>query len=97
MGEATIVDEFITDSTAGPSTAQKGLIAIEPLVANLAVPGLNPQQHRLPIPAAFSDAHSGWSIAKRSAEIQARSRGIAARPWRARPRNSCPSPSRQSS
>lgn len=71
MGEATIVDEFIADGTAGPPAAQKGLIAIEPLVANLTVPRLNPQQHRLPISASFSDAHRAGSIAKRSAEIQA--------------------------
>jgi hypothetical protein len=64
MGEATIVDEFIADGTAGPPAAQKGLIAIEPLLTHLAVPGLNPQQHRLPVATGFSNAHSGGSIAK---------------------------------
>jgi len=69
--ETTIVDKFIARRATGPAAGEEGLVPIEPFVAHLAVPGFNPQQHRLPISAAFSDAHSGGSIAKRSEEKQA--------------------------
>jgi len=64
------MDKFVADRAAGPSAAEKSLIAIQALVADLTVPGLNPQQHRLPIATGFSDAHSGRSIAGLSAQIQ---------------------------
>lgn len=59
MGKAAIVDEFITDRTAGPSAAEHRFVPIQTLLADFAVPGLNPQQHWLPVPTGFSDAHSG--------------------------------------
>jgi len=58
-GEAAIVDEFVADRAAGPSTAEHGFVPIQAQMADFTVPGLNSQQHRLPIPAGFSNAHSG--------------------------------------
>lgn len=71
-GETAIVDELVAEGTTGPAAGEEGLVPIEPFVAHLAVPGLDPQQHRLPISAAFSNTHSGGSIAKPSEEKQAR-------------------------
>jgi hypothetical protein len=56
-GETTVVDELIADRATGPTAAQHGLIAVKTLLANLAQPGLDPQQHRLPVSACFSNAH----------------------------------------
>jgi len=70
--EATIVDEFIADRAAGPSAAEHCFVPIEPLLADCAVPGFNPLQHRLPISATFSNTHRGGSIAGLSAQIQYR-------------------------
>ncbi len=47
------MDELLAQGATRPAAAEKRLIAVEPFLADLAVPGLNPQQHRLPVPAAF--------------------------------------------
>lgn len=62
MSEATIVDKFVAERAAGPSAAEEGLIPIQSLLTDFAVPGLDPQQHGLPISAGFSDAHRARSI-----------------------------------
>jgi hypothetical protein len=69
-GKTAIVDKFVAEGATGPAAGEEGLIPIEPFLAHLAVPGFDPQQHRLPISTAFSDAHSSGSIAKRSEEKQ---------------------------
>ena len=56
-GETTVVDELIADRATRPPAAQHGLIAVKTLLANLAQPGLDSQQHRLPVPARPSNAH----------------------------------------
>lgn len=53
------MDEFITHGTARPAATEHRLIAVEPLLTDLADPGLNPQQHRLPVTTGFSDTHGG--------------------------------------
>ena len=52
------MDELVAQGTARPPAGEKRLIAVEPFLADCAVPGLNPQEHRLPSPAAFSDTHA---------------------------------------
>jgi hypothetical protein len=56
-GEATVVHELITDCAPGPPAAQHGLVTVQAFFADLAEPGLDPEQHRLPISACPSDAH----------------------------------------
>jgi hypothetical protein len=56
-GKTTIVDEFIAYRAAGPPAAEQRRIPVEALFTNLAMSRLNPQEHRLPFAARFSDAH----------------------------------------
>ena len=58
VGQAAVMDEILAQGTARPPAAEKRFVAVEPLLADLAVPGFNPQQHRLPFPAAISDTHT---------------------------------------
>ena len=51
------MDELLAQGATRPAAAEKRLVAVEPFLADLAVPGLNPQQHRLPVPTALSDTH----------------------------------------
>jgi hypothetical protein len=51
------VDEILAQGTTGPTAAEKRLIAVKFFLADLAVPGFNPQQHRLPFPTGVSDTH----------------------------------------
>ncbi|MGE3153874.1 MAG: hypothetical protein AB7G48_02925 [Nitrospiraceae bacterium] len=51
------MDEFITDRTAGPAAAEKGLVAIQTLLADGTPARLDIQQKRLPITAGHSNAH----------------------------------------
>ena len=64
------MDELVADGATGPPPAQERLVAIEALCADLAHARFNPEQHRLPFPAAFSNTHKRWSIAGQSAEKQ---------------------------
>ena len=57
-GQAAVMDELLAQGAARPTAGEKRLITVEPFLADLAVPRLNPQQHRLPVPAGFSDAHA---------------------------------------
>jgi hypothetical protein len=57
-GQTAIMDELVAQGATRPPAGEKRLITVEPFLADCAVPGLNPQQHRLPIPAAFSDTHA---------------------------------------
>src|SRR5262249_17499339 len=57
-GEATIMDEFVTDRATGPASPQDGLIPIEVFLTNSAQARLCRKQHRLPFTTAFSNAHS---------------------------------------
>jgi len=56
-GKAAVMDELFTQGTARPPAAEKRFVAVEPFFADLAVPGFNPQQHRLPLPIETSDTH----------------------------------------
>ena len=58
VGQATVVDEVLAQSATRPAAAEKRLVPVEPFLADLAVPGLKPQQHRLPVPTALSDTHA---------------------------------------
>jgi len=61
--------EFVADRATGPATTEQGLVAIQTQFADSADAGLDPQQHRFPVPARLSNTH-GRSIAKHSAEKQ---------------------------
>jgi hypothetical protein len=56
-GQAAVMDELFAQGTARPPAAEKGFVAVESFLADLAVPGFNPQQHRLPLPIEISDTH----------------------------------------
>jgi hypothetical protein len=55
--QAAVMDEVLAQGTARPPAAEKRLVTVEPFLADLAVPGFNPQQHRLPCPSKISDTH----------------------------------------
>ena len=57
-GQATVMDELLAQAAARPAAGEKCFVAVEPFFTDLAVPGFNPQQHRLPFPAAISDTHA---------------------------------------
>ena len=57
-GQAAVMDELLAQAAARPTAAEKRFVAVQPFLADLAVPGLNPQQHRLPIPTGVSNAHA---------------------------------------
>ena len=73
-GEATVMAELVADGATGPPPAQERLVPIEALCADLAQARLDPEQHRLPFPAAFSNTHKVWSIAGQPTEKQAKRR-----------------------
>jgi len=52
------MDELVADGATGPAAAEHGLIAIQSLLADLAISRLNREHHRLPITTGFSDTHS---------------------------------------
>jgi len=57
-GQAAVMDELLAQAAAGPAAGKKRFVTVEGFVADLAIPGLNPQQHGLPRSAAFSDTHA---------------------------------------
>ncbi|HLA62098.1 MAG TPA: polyprenyl synthetase family protein, partial [Nitrospiraceae bacterium] len=57
-GQAAVMDELVAQGAPRPAAAEKRLVAVEPFLADFAVPGLNPQQHRLPVPTASSNTHT---------------------------------------
>jgi hypothetical protein len=52
------MDELVAQGATRPAAAEKRFVAVESFLADLAVPGLNSQQHRLPVPTASSDTHT---------------------------------------
>lgn len=60
--KATVMDEFVADRATRPSPAKHRLVAVQALVADLAVPGFDPQQHRLPITAAIAKNIHGAEV-----------------------------------
>ena len=71
--QAAVMDELLAQGAARPPAGEKCPVAVEPFLADLAVPGLNPQQHRLPFPAASSDTHA----AEYSEAIDRKTRSLA--------------------
>lgn len=57
-GQATVMDEVLAQAAARPAAGEKRFVAVELFFADRAVPGFNPQQHRLPFPAAISNTHA---------------------------------------
>ncbi len=51
------MDKVLAQSAARPAAAEKCFVAIEFFLTDLAVPGFNSQQHRLPVPASVSNTH----------------------------------------
>jgi len=72
-GQTAVMDELFAQGTARPPSAEKRFVAVEPFLADLAGPGFNPQQHRLPFPAAFSDTHT----VKYSEAVSGKTRSLA--------------------
>jgi hypothetical protein len=72
------MDELVAQGAARPAAAEKRLVAVEPFLADWANPGINPQQHRLPGPASFSNTHaSEYSEgARREARGEGRREGL---------------------
>ena len=68
------MDELVTDGATRPASPEHRFVPIETLLADPTIAGLDPEQHRLPFPATFSNTHKSRSIAGRSAEKQARER-----------------------
>jgi hypothetical protein len=58
VGQTTIMDEVLAQGATRPATAEKRLVAVEPLLAHRTDPGLNPQQHRLPFSGSISNTHA---------------------------------------
>ena len=65
------MDELVTDCATRPASSEHRFVPIEVFLAHPAKPGLDPEQHRLPFPATFSNTHKNRSIAGRSREKQA--------------------------
>ncbi|HSL03808.1 MAG TPA: hypothetical protein VK901_09760 [Nitrospiraceae bacterium] len=57
-GQAAVVDEILAQGATRPAAAEKRLVAVELFLTDLAVPGFNPQQHRLPCPGGVSNTHA---------------------------------------
>jgi len=57
-GQATVMDELVAQGATRPAAGEHRLVAVEPFLADLAKSGFNPQQHRLPFPAASSNTHA---------------------------------------
>jgi hypothetical protein len=49
--------ELVTDRATGPAASEQGLVPIQALLADFAVPRFDRKQHRLPLATGFSDAH----------------------------------------
>ena len=73
------MDELVTDCATRPASSEHRFVPIEVFSAHSAKTGLDPEQHRLPFPATFSNTHKSRSIAGRSAGIQAKGEVIGAR------------------
>lgn len=58
-GKTTVMDELITHRATRPASPEHRLVPIEVFLANSAETRLNWKRHRLPLAAAFSNAHTG--------------------------------------
>jgi hypothetical protein len=65
------MDKLVTERATRPASSEHRFVPIETLLADPTIAGLNPEHHRLPFPAAFSNTHKSRSIAGRSQEKQA--------------------------
>jgi hypothetical protein len=52
------MNKVLAQGAARPAATKKRFVAIELFLTDLAVPGFNPQQHRLPVPAGVSNTHN---------------------------------------
>ena len=52
------MDKVLAQGAARPAAAEKCFVAIEFFLTDLAMPGFNSQQHRLPVPASVSNTHN---------------------------------------
>lgn len=52
------MNKVLAQRATRPAAAEHRLVAVEPFLADLADPGFNPQQHRLPGPGSFSNTHA---------------------------------------
>jgi hypothetical protein len=52
------MNKVLAQGAARPAAAEKRFVAIEFFLTDLAVPGFNSQQHRLPVPASVSNTHN---------------------------------------
>lgn len=68
------MDELVADSATGPPTAQERLVPIEALFADFTIAGLDPEQHRLPLTAAFSNTHKSMKYSGATDAKQAKRR-----------------------
>ena len=75
-GQTTIMDEVLAQGATRPATAEKRLVAVEPLLAHRTDPGLNPQQHRLPFPCGVSNTHGKKYSERASREARGVGRGV---------------------
>lgn len=66
------MDELVTDCATRPASSEHRFVPIEVFSAHSAKTGLDPEQHRLPFPATFSNTHKSRSIAGRPSEKQAK-------------------------
>jgi hypothetical protein len=66
------MDEFVTDRATRPASSKHRFVPIETLLADPTIARLNPEQHRLPLTATFSNTHKSGSIAGHPAEKQAK-------------------------
>ena len=57
------MNKFVAEAASRPAAAEERFVPVESFVTDLALAGFDSQQHRLPISAAFSDAHRAASIA----------------------------------
>ena len=56
-GQAAVMDKVLAQGATRPAATEKRLVAIEFFLTDLAAPGFNSQQHRLPFPRCVSNTH----------------------------------------
>ncbi|MCS6295060.1 MAG: hypothetical protein H8K09_02375 [Nitrospira sp.] len=60
--KTTVVDEFIAHGAPRPAPSEHRFVAVQALVADLAVSGFNPEQHRLPVTATIAKNIHGAEV-----------------------------------
>lgn len=79
-GQAAVMDELLAQAAAGPAAGEKRFVTVEGFVADLAIPGFDPQQHRLPGSATFSNTHASEYSERASREARGEGRYCWRRP-----------------